>query len=623
MQDASQPQPIDGVFTPRLVARLHRDAFDGTLRFNAAGATRVIYFRRGEIASAASNAEDDRLHNILIRDGRLTPPQLEMARARQQPGASLGKTLIELGFLTPAELLQGARRQVRLILAACFGLTSGTYQTNPGPLPAAVTALGLPARRLIFDALLESGDRQAVVREMGSMESIYRPADATLAGVAAMRLDPPIEKVASLLDGRMTLRDISGRTALDDFTVSKVVLGLEILGLAEMQSPPPEAATVVGRPAEALEAAPAEAVVALPAAARHGSQSRRIPIETESAGLQDDSAPADIPSLPLELPRDEHPERMEQRLDPDEMPAFPRDELPAFALPPDEPPVGWQVDPETGDRVHAGPIELTFDGTMAPPAEPRSLASRFAAVAAVAGVVVAAALLAVFLRRQPGGPAEEASAGAAPAERDAASAPTATVEPPAEPPAKPPARQPERQPARKAALEPDQAPQPTPPKAPPQAPPVSDRAEPPANGPAAPPRPDQNAETPPEVARQEAPGGARFADAQRLVDTGQIDVAAAAFRGLVIEEGPDSFTLQLLIACDPETIRHARAATPKDSPLFVVPFAMQGRSCYRACWGMYRAKAAALAAASTLPPYFSSAGVAPVVVSFGRLVPPS
>jgi septal ring-binding cell division protein DamX len=161
---------------------------------------------------------------------------------------------------------------------------------------------------------------------------------------------------------------------------------------------------------------------------------------------------------------------------------------------------------------------------------------------------------------------------------------------------------------------------------PPVKPPGEAVAQPPAEPPVKPPAPsvpERTAEAPPGVARQEVPGGTRFAETQKIVDAGQIDVAAAAFRRLVTEERPDRFTLQLLIACDPETIRHARAATAKDSPLFVVPFAMQGRSCYRACWGMYRAKAEAQAAVVTLPPYFSTAGVAPVIVSFGRLVPPS
>ena len=252
MQDLSESHPIAGVFTPRLVARLQREAFDGALRFHSGSATRVVYFRRGDIASAASNAEADRLHNILINEGRLSGPQVDMARSRLRPGTTLGKTLIDLGFLTPSELLSGARRQVKQILAACFTLAEGVYQVAPGPVGPEVTNLGLPVRRLIFDAVMESGDRQTIVGEMGSMESIYGPAPALGEALATMRLDASAEEVARRLDGRATLRDISGRTHLDDFTVSKIVLALEIMGLAELVSRPENrssrSSAVLGRP---------------------------------------------------------------------------------------------------------------------------------------------------------------------------------------------------------------------------------------------------------------------------------------------------------------------------------------------------------------------------------------
>src|SRR5437867_11234477 len=91
MQDIPLHGSLAGIFFPRLVARLHAEGFDGTLRVSAGTILKVIYFKRGEIASAASNAEGDRLPSILIQDGRLTQPQLEMARSHVTPEKSLGK----------------------------------------------------------------------------------------------------------------------------------------------------------------------------------------------------------------------------------------------------------------------------------------------------------------------------------------------------------------------------------------------------------------------------------------------------------------------------------------------------------------------------------------------------
>ena len=61
MQDFPRQGPIADIFFPRLIARLHGEGFEGTVRVTLHDTTKVIYFKKGEIASAASNAESDRL----------------------------------------------------------------------------------------------------------------------------------------------------------------------------------------------------------------------------------------------------------------------------------------------------------------------------------------------------------------------------------------------------------------------------------------------------------------------------------------------------------------------------------------------------------------------------------
>src|SRR5712692_3525466 len=216
MQDIPPRGSIADIFFPRLIAALHRGQFEGAVRVGLGDTTKIIYFRRGEIASAASNADSDRLAAILIQEGRLTQPQLDMAKSRVAPGGSLGKTLIEIGFLTPSELLQGARRQVRQILSSCCILPGGSYALEGGPLPPEVTVLGIPTRRLIFDCVLEANDRHLVLREIGSMESIYGPTVDLSTGLGVLKLDIEVDQLGRMLDRRRTLRDLSSRTSLDD-----------------------------------------------------------------------------------------------------------------------------------------------------------------------------------------------------------------------------------------------------------------------------------------------------------------------------------------------------------------------------------------------------------------------
>ncbi|HEV8702305.1 MAG TPA: DUF4388 domain-containing protein [Candidatus Polarisedimenticolia bacterium] len=611
MQDFPSQGPIDGLFLPRLVASLHLDEFEGALRLTFPDATKILYFKRGEIASAASNAEPDRLANILIQEGRLGAEQLDLARNSIPPGASLGKTLIDMGFLSPSELLQGARRQVRLIVVSCFRSTSGGYEMVPGPLPPEVTSLGLNTRRLVFDCLQEAGDRAAVIREIGSMESVYRPTDRLALALSGLKLDAETDRVARLLDGTSTLRDLSSRTALDDFTVGKIVLALDLLRAAERVAP--AAGEVAARPA------PAIAVAAAEPATRAGGRGRTIPVETdpeeeppepapvESADATDDgevviieedaggdAAPPGLEPAPAP-PRPSEPPRAAAAT-PAEPTPFPAEELPAFASPlPGESATvepQWQVDPETGERVHVGPIEMTFDGKVGGRhGETRGL-SRFMTAAVGVAVVAAATIAFLILRRgtsAPEPPGEAAEAGTI------ASAPPPAAPPDAQPPATPPA-EPER-PARD-----DSATAPVP--------------ETVAAAPSAPPTPR------PRPARAGAavaddPGYAR---ARQRLDQDDAAGAAGLFREVLSARRPGAVSLQLMIACQEDTVKGARRRAGEGSELYILPYTLKGRSCYRVLWGLYESAEDARAAVPTLPAGLSE-GTHPITVSVARLLP--
>jgi hypothetical protein len=606
MQDLPLQGAIADIFFPRLIARLHRDGFEGAVRVSLGPTTKVLYFRKGEIASAASNAESDRLANILIRDGRLGEAQLDMAKSRLPAGGSLGKTLIEMGFLTPAELLQGARSQVREILASSFSLSSGTYQVEPGPLPREVTVLGVPTRRLIFDCLVQARDRQLIIREMGSMESVYRPTEELIRDLGALKLDIEVDGIGRMLDGASSLRDISGRTSLDDFTVSKVVLALDLLGMAELVGipagvgvPAPSGRTIPidsDEPQDAPEPIVAEA-------GADGPPDEEVGIEIEDEPFEPPAAPppparragraapvpAEVPGEGVVIAEDDQAVS--------EPPPIPDSEMPAFALPPDEEPQ-WQIDPKTGERVHVGPIEMTFDGKVGSGAsDPRR--RRLTVLAGAGALLIVGALAFVYARRGGNRPTAGGESEALPAPAAVAAAPSAPQA--AATPA--PADAPPSEAAPPGSTVPQAAATPAPPRREPAAQP-SEPPGPPPHGSVSPFR-----------------DGSRYVAALRMLDTGDVDRAAGVFQELAAAEDPARFTLQLMIACEPDTLRTARAQSGDRGSLYFVPYTFNGRDCYRACWGSYAGKEEAAGAAAALPAAYASSGIRPVVISMKRLRP--
>jgi hypothetical protein len=281
-----------------------------------------------------------------------------------------------------------------------------------------------------------------------------------------------------------------------------------------------------------------------------------------------------------------------------ETPPIPPGELPAFAAPPNAP-TGWSVDPETGEKVHLGPIELTFDGPVVPPQQRGAGRGRLALFGA-AGLLAAATVVAWFIVRGEGTP------DATPPGKIASRA-VGTDSPGAE------------------AASQGAAPADTAPQQPPEGAPPAPQASPaPVDRPDVPAPPAGAAGTEPAPSTEGVPlAAADFGFGQRLLDAGTIDRAAEAFRRAIEPIPAGRFTLQTMIACEAETVRKARAGTRPDGGLFVLSTSVRGRSCYRVMWGVFETRAAAAAARADLPRYFGASGVVPAIVAIDRLRPSS
>ena len=107
----------------------------GMVRLEMGPVIKVVYLQQGTVAFASSNEKTDRLTEVLKRAGKLTPEQIDHAQARLKPNVSLGKTLVELGYISPKDLLWGARMQVEGILHQLLFWDKGNYQVIEGPLP--------------------------------------------------------------------------------------------------------------------------------------------------------------------------------------------------------------------------------------------------------------------------------------------------------------------------------------------------------------------------------------------------------------------------------------------------------------------------------------------------------
>lgn len=233
-----------------LINFIHGNTWSGQLAVVDGTVRKTIYFRRGDIRTAASNVPEDRLGAILYRYGMITDEQLNDAVKATGAQARLGQVLVERGLLTPHDLYTYVRKQIEEIFFSVLTLRHGNfyfYRTSDEDGPA--SQLLLSTKTLLFDGVRRI-DELAYFREK-----------LPGAGVVLVQRHPqPQEKlgdreqrVLELVNGVRSLGDLARLSHLGEFETTKVLYQLLQSGYVQLRDTKPQLAMKVARPGDSIE----------------------------------------------------------------------------------------------------------------------------------------------------------------------------------------------------------------------------------------------------------------------------------------------------------------------------------------------------------------------------------
>jgi hypothetical protein len=97
-----------------------RQKFDGVLSVDLGNSVKRLFFRSGELVFAGSNLMDDRLGEVIYREGLITLDQLTEAAVQVNRTTKFGKVLIENRVFTCGQLWDALRLQVGSIFQSTF-----------------------------------------------------------------------------------------------------------------------------------------------------------------------------------------------------------------------------------------------------------------------------------------------------------------------------------------------------------------------------------------------------------------------------------------------------------------------------------------------------------------------
>jgi hypothetical protein len=204
----------------------------GTGIFGFGAAVKKVYFSEGKIVFAASNREEDRLGECMIRIGAITHEQrdrsLEEALAT---GKKLGAVLIEKGFITSRQLVAGVSHQIKHITTSVFKGYGGCYIFDEGPLPD-IISISIGTVSLILEGI-GAVEWEMIRRTFPAVKTTPGKTGKKPLLVDQTKLDPDQQTVFALVDGKKSIADICTSSGLGDYNALKALYVLCAIRIVE------------------------------------------------------------------------------------------------------------------------------------------------------------------------------------------------------------------------------------------------------------------------------------------------------------------------------------------------------------------------------------------------------
>ena len=239
---------------PRLLQQLYRKRVTGY--FVVTDQTKdesEVYLRDGMPVHVGRPVDTDRLDNLLIEFGVVSPEIVAQASAQVSEGKRMGDVLEQMGYLDKHKLTYVLKTQVVRKLTRLFFVTEGTYAIYLGEHPYGLgddlPLMCVDPRSVLFPGIKSAYDLPRVTQELSRLiGQEFRMAEVSPSFLAAMGIPPEDQTVEHLRKGKYTLDALDGLTS-KVFEVRGVVLALYYADLLERNP--------VGRSAQPLAILPA------------------------------------------------------------------------------------------------------------------------------------------------------------------------------------------------------------------------------------------------------------------------------------------------------------------------------------------------------------------------------
>lgn len=296
-----------------ILGEIYRDKETGTLVLQQGQVSKFLYAQEGNLIFAASNSPEDKFTQILIDQGKLTNEQLAMAQEKKE-NRTIGRTLVELGFLASEDLLDALVSQMRKIATSVLNWETGFAAFKPGILPPNLAKLPISTPRFVVDTALSLADREWAAASLGRLEIPIQMDDIHRDAAKGLNATANELRILGLVDGNRTARQICLDADVNIFDGVRFLIGLYYLGWISLEqavvaAPAPGKAakapvdlSFLDKVAPVPPAHPVGDVPVTPKRLHEPPKAAAVPVEPSGLPFEGEQAPEELKTTPEPLP---------------------------------------------------------------------------------------------------------------------------------------------------------------------------------------------------------------------------------------------------------------------------------------------------------------------------------
>jgi tetratricopeptide (TPR) repeat protein len=190
-----------------------------------------VYFEEGRICYASIVNRRDRIGDLLVKNGRISPQQLEQAIALQEQrrDSKLGELLVEIGAVTRKDLENYMQIQIEEAVYYLFTWTQGTFNFEAGMRPDQDFLVRINPESLLLEGARRVDEWSLIEKKIPSFDLIFA-VDREHVSTTDVELEQAQERLLGLIDGQRDVQDLIDESGLVEFEVGKALYGLVTAG---------------------------------------------------------------------------------------------------------------------------------------------------------------------------------------------------------------------------------------------------------------------------------------------------------------------------------------------------------------------------------------------------------